>query len=193
MFLQLLETQSSKKSQGHIVEQILRPTGIPDPLPEIRPATGQVDDLLEEIRVRLAKTHEKILVISLTKKLAEEIAVFLNELEIPAAYLHADIETAERTHILADLRTGKIDVLIGVNLLREGLDLPEVSLVAILDADKEGFLRSTSSLIQFCGRAARNVHGKVIFYADKKNSCYRSDSERSCPPQADPNCVQQKT
>ncbi|ETF38611.1 excinuclease ABC subunit B [Chlamydia pecorum VR629] len=157
-----------KESQGHIVEQILRPTGIPDPLPEIRPATGQVDDLLEEIRVRLAKTHEKILVISLTKKLAEEIAVFLNELEIPAAYLHADIETAERTHILADLRTGKIDVLIGVNLLREGLDLPEVSLVAILDADKEGFLRSTSSLIQFCGRAARNVHGKVIFYADKK-------------------------
>ncbi|WP_201456439.1 excinuclease ABC subunit UvrB [Chlamydia sp. 17-3921] len=157
-----------RESQGHIIEQIIRPTGIPDPIPEIRPATGQVDDLLEEIRLRLTKKHEKILVISLTKKLAEDIAVFLNELDIAAAYLHSGIETAERTHILSDLRMGKIDVLIGVNLLREGLDLPEVSLVAILDADKEGFLRSTSSLIQFCGRAARNIQGKVIFYANQK-------------------------
>lgn len=153
-------------SQGHVVEQILRPTGIPDPLPEIRPATGQVDDLLEEIRKRLASGEERILVISITKKLAEEIASFLIELDIAAAYLHSGIETAERTRILADLRQGHIHVLIGVNLLREGIDLPEVSLVAILDADKEGFLRSTSSLIQFCGRAARNVQGSVIFYAD---------------------------
>ncbi|ANH78601.1 excinuclease ABC subunit UvrB [Candidatus Chlamydia sanziniae] len=157
-----------KESHGHIIEQILRPTGIPDPLPEIRPAVGQIDDLLEEIRQRLFKENEKVLVISLTKKLAEDITSFLSELDIPAAYLHSEIETAERTHILTDLRTGKINVLIGVNLLREGLDLPEVSLVAILDADKEGFLRSTSSLIQFCGRAARNVHGKVIFYADHR-------------------------
>ncbi|WP_348663379.1 excinuclease ABC subunit UvrB [Chlamydia vaughanii] len=156
------------ESQGHVVEQIIRPTGIPDPLPEIRPATGQVDDLLEEIRKRLSKSQEKILVISITKKLAEDIAAFLSELDIAAAYLHSGIETAERTRILADLRLGNIDVLIGVNLLREGLDLPEVSLVAILDADKEGFLRSTSSLIQFCGRAARNIKGKVIFYADHK-------------------------
>ncbi|WP_038500925.1 excinuclease ABC subunit UvrB [Chlamydia avium] len=157
-----------RASQGHVVEQILRPTGIPDPLPEIRPAVGQVDDLLEEIRKRLSKSQEKILVISLTKKLAEDITTFLRELNISAAYLHSGIETAERTHILTDLRLGNIDVLVGVNLLREGLDLPEVSLVAILDADKEGFLRSTSSLIQFCGRAARNVQGKVIFYADHK-------------------------
>nr|CRI42924.1 UvrABC system protein B [Chlamydia pneumoniae] len=157
-----------QESSGHIVQQIIRPTGIPDPMPEIRPATGQVDDLLEEIRLRLSQKHEKILVISITKKLAEDMAGFLSELEIPAAYLHSGIETAERTQILTDLRSGVIDVLIGVNLLREGLDLPEVSLVAILDADKEGFLRSTSSLIQFCGRAARNINGKVIFYADQK-------------------------
>lgn len=152
---------------GHIAEQIIRPTGIPDPLPEIRPATGQIDDLLEEIRKRLIKKKEKILVISITKKLAEDIAAFLTELGITCAYLHSGIETAERTQILSDLRLGVIDVLIGVNLLREGLDLPEVSLVAILDADKEGFLRSTSSLIQFCGRAARNIHGAAIFYADR--------------------------
>ncbi|SPN73913.1 Excinuclease ABC subunit B,excinuclease ABC subunit B,Predicted HKD family nuclease,excinuclease ABC subunit B,Ultra-violet resistance protein B [Chlamydia serpentis] len=157
-----------QESVGHVIQQIIRPTGIPDPIPEIRPATGQVDDLLEEIRIRLSQKHEKILVISITKKLAEDMAGFLSELEIPAAYLHSGIETAERTQILADLRSGVIDVLIGVNLLREGLDLPEVSLVAILDADKEGFLRSTSSLIQFCGRAARNINGKVIFYADQK-------------------------
>ena len=156
-----------QESRGHIVEQIIRPTGIPDPLPEIRPATGQIDDLLEEIRQRLHKDKEKILVISVTKKLAEDIAAFLAELGIAAAYLHSGIETAERTQILTDLRLGTIDVLIGVNLLREGIDLPEVSLVAILDADKEGFLRSSSSLIQFCGRAARNIHGKVIFYADR--------------------------
>lgn len=156
-----------QESRGHIVEQIIRPTGIPDPLPEIRPATGQIDDLLEEIRQRLHKDKEKILVISVTKKLAEDISAFLAELGIAAAYLHSGIETAERTQILTDLRLGTIDVLIGVNLLREGIDLPEVSLVAILDADKEGFLRSCSSLIQFCGRAARNIHGKVIFYADR--------------------------
>lgn len=155
-----------RASQPHIVEQIIRPTGIPDPIPEVRPATGQIDDLLEEIRQQLHTSQGKILVISITKKLAEEISSFLIELDIASAYLHSEIDTAERTRILTDLRTGKIDVLIGVNLLREGLDLPEVSLVAILDADKEGFLRSTASLIQFCGRAARNIQGRVIFYAD---------------------------
>lgn len=158
-------------SNGHVVEQIIRPTGIPDPLPEIRPATGQIDDLLEEIRKRLSnQQNEKIFIISITKKLAEDIAHFLSELNIASAYLHSEIKTAERTQILTDLRTGKIDVLIGVNLLREGLDIPEITLVAILDADKEGFLRSTSSLIQFCGRAARNIHGAVIFYADQITS-----------------------
>lgn len=156
-----------QESRGHIIEQIIRPTRIPDLLPEIRPAKGQIDDLLEEIRQRLRKDQEKILVISVTKKLAEDIAAFLAELGIAAAYLHSGIETAERTQILTDLRLGNIDVLIGVNLLREGIDLPEVSLVAILDADKEGFLRSSASLIQFCGRAARNIHGKVICYADR--------------------------
>lgn len=154
--------------KGHIAEQIIRPTGIPDPLPEIRPADKQIDDLLEEIRKRLARNaKEKIFVIATTKKLAEEIAKFLSELNIAATYLHSEIKTAERTQILDSLSTGEIDVLIGVNLLREGLDIPAITLVAILDADKEGFLRSTSSLIQFCGRAARNVHGSVIFYANR--------------------------
>lgn len=159
------------ESQGHVAEQVIRPTGIPDPLPEIRPAHQQINDLLEEIRMRLARNNnEKIFVISTTKKLAEEVANFLSQLNIAATYLHSDIKTAERTQILKDLRSGAIDVLIGVNLLREGLDIPEITLVAILDADKEGFLRSTSSLIQFCGRAARNVHGSVIFYADHVTS-----------------------
>ncbi|WP_213318890.1 excinuclease ABC subunit UvrB [Chlamydiifrater volucris] len=155
------------KSSGLIVEQVIRPTGIPDPEIEVRAATGQIDDLLEEIRSRLQKNlHEKIIVVSLTKKLAEDIASYLSNLNIRSAYLHSGIETAERSEILADLRKGFIDVLIGVNLLREGIDLPEVSLIAILDADKEGFLRSFSSLMQFCGRAARNVSGKAILYAD---------------------------
>lgn len=155
-----------RESQDHVIQQILRPTGIPDPIPEVRPATGQIDDLLEEIRITRSSPSNRILIISLTKKLAEDISAFLTNLHIPNAYLHAEIETAERTKILSDLRSGKIDVLIGVNLLREGLDLPEVALIAILDADKEGFLRNTTSLVQFCGRAARNIHGRVILYAD---------------------------
>ncbi|WP_213358242.1 excinuclease ABC subunit UvrB [Chlamydiifrater phoenicopteri] len=156
-----------EKSLGNIVEQIIRPTGIPDPEIEVRSASGQIDDLLEEIRSRLeANPNEKIIVVSLTKKLAEDISSYLSNLNIRAAYLHSGIETAERSEILANLRKGYIDVLIGVNLLREGIDLPEVSLIAILDADKEGFLRSFSSLMQFCGRAARNISGKAILYAD---------------------------
>ncbi|MEG1542474.1 MAG: excinuclease ABC subunit UvrB [Victivallaceae bacterium] len=148
-----------------VIEQVIRPMGIPDPLIEIRPASGQMNDIVEEIRKRSNK-NERILIISLTKKLAEEIAAFLEKIGIKARYLHSDINIPERTRILSELRSGVFNVLIGVNLLREGLDLPEVSLVAILDADKEGFLRSSSSLIQICGRAARNIEGTVIMYAD---------------------------
>ncbi len=155
-----------EQSKNYVVEQILRPTGIPDPEIEIKPASGQIDDLLAQIQVYVKEKKQRVLVISLTKKLSEEITSFLSEINIKAAYLHSDIDTLDRVRILNDLREGSIDVLIGVNLLREGLDLPEVALVAILDADKEGFLRSYSSLIQICGRAARNVFGKVIMYAN---------------------------
>jgi excinuclease ABC subunit B len=152
-------------SGSRIVEQIVRPTGLKDPVIELRPVSGQLDDLLTEIRER-AKRGERILVTSLTKKMAEDITEYYSELGVRARYLHSDIDTLERVEILRDLRLGKFDVLIGVNLLREGLDIPEVSLVAIFDADKEGFLRSGRSLIQTSGRAARNINGKVIFYAD---------------------------
>ena len=154
-----------EKSGGEVVEQIIRPTGLIDPKPTVRPVPGQVDDLLGEIRKR-AEKDERVLVTTLTKKMAEDLADYYTELGIRVRYLHSDIETLERVEIIRDLRLGKFDVLIGVNLLREGLDLPEVSLVAILDADKEGFLRSERSLIQTTGRAARNVNGEVIFYAD---------------------------
>lgn len=154
-----------EKSGGSIVEQIIRPTGLTDPRPSVRPVTGQVDDLLSEIRKRAAK-DERVLVTTLTKKMAEELTDYYTELGINARYLHSDIDTLQRVEIIRDLRMGKFDVLIGVNLLREGLDIPEVSLVAILDADKEGFLRSERSLIQTTGRAARHVNGEVIFYAD---------------------------
>jgi excinuclease ABC subunit B len=152
-------------SGSRIVEQIVRPTGLKDPVIELRPVSGQLDDLLTEIRER-AKRGERILVTSLTKKMAEDITEYYSELGVRARYLHSDIDTLERVEILRDLRLGKFDVLIGVNLLREGLDIPEVSLVAIFDADKEGFLRSGRSLIQTSGRAARNINGMVIFYAD---------------------------
>jgi excinuclease ABC subunit B len=155
-----------KKSGSKIIEQIVRPTGLKDPVIEMRPVGGQLDDLLGEIR-RRAKKEERILVTTLTKKMAEDITEYYSELGIRARYLHSDIDTLERVEILRDLRLGVFDVLIGVNLLREGLDLPEVSLVAIFDADKEGFLRSGRSLIQTSGRAARNLNGMVIFYADK--------------------------
>ena len=150
---------------GDIVEQIIRPTGLMDPPIDVRPVKGQIEDLLEEIRQR-AEKKERVLVTTLTKRMAEELSEYYTELGVAVCYLHSEINTLDRVKILRDLRLGKFDVLIGVNLLREGLDLPEVSLVAILDADKEGFLRSGTSLIQTSGRAARNVHGKVIMYAD---------------------------
>jgi excinuclease ABC subunit B len=150
---------------GQVVEQVVRPTGLVDPVVEIRPALRQVEDLLSEIRERVAK-NERVLVTTLTKRMAEDLTEYLYEHDIAVRYLHSDVETVERVEIIRDLRLGKFDVLVGINLLREGLDIPEVSLVAILDADKEGFLRSTGSLIQTIGRAARNVHGKAILYAD---------------------------
>ena len=150
---------------GKISEQIIRPTGLIDPRPTVRPVSGQVEDLLSEIRTRVER-QERVLVTTLTKRMAEDLTDYYTELGIKARYLHSDIDTLERVKIIRDLRLGKFDVLVGVNLLREGLDIPEVSLVAILDADKEGFLRSERSLIQTTGRAARNVNGEVIFYAD---------------------------
>lgn len=151
---------------SQIVEQVVRPTGLVDPEVEVRPATTQVDDVLDEIRVRVAQ-KERVLITTLTKKMAEDLTEFLQDNSVKVRYLHSDIDTVERVEIIRDLRAGVFDVLVGINLLREGLDIPEVSLVAILDADKEGFLRSERSLIQTIGRAARNVHGKAILYADK--------------------------
>jgi len=162
------------KSQGVVVEQIIRPTGLIDPPIEVRPVKGQVDDLLAEIRARVAR-GERVLVTTLTKRMAEDLTQYYQELGVRVRYLHSDIETLERVQILRDLRRGEFDVLVGINLLREGLDLPEVSLVAILDADKEGFLRSGGSLIQTSGRAARNINGRVIMYADSV-----TDSMRAC-------------
>jgi excinuclease ABC subunit B len=153
------------KSQGVVVEQIIRPTGLIDPPIEVRPVKGQVDDLLHEIRQRVER-KERVLVTTLTKRMAEDLTQYYQELGVRVRYLHSDIDTLERVEILRDLRLGAFDVLVGINLLREGLDLPEVSLVAILDADKEGFLRSSGSLIQTSGRAARHVGGRVIMYAD---------------------------
>jgi excinuclease ABC subunit B len=155
-----------EKSEGVYVEQIIRPTGLLDPVIEIRPSENQIDDLIEEIQLR-AEADERVLVTTLTKRMAEELTKYLTKVSIRCRYVHSDIDTLERVEIMQDLRKGLFDVLIGVNLLREGLDLPEVSLVAILDADKEGFLRSHRSLTQTVGRAARNVNGKAIMYADK--------------------------
>ncbi|WKF85758.1 excinuclease ABC subunit UvrB [Lacticaseibacillus pantheris] len=149
-----------------VAEQIIRPTGLLDPTIEIRPIMGQIDDLVSEINVRVEK-HERVFVTTLTKKMAEDLTDYLKEMGIKVKYLHSDIKTLERTQIIRDLRLGKFDVLVGINLLREGIDVPEVSLIAILDADKEGFLRAERSLIQTIGRASRNEHGKVIMYADK--------------------------
>lgn len=154
-----------EKAEGEVVEQIIRPTGLTDPIIEVKSATGQVDDLLGEIRKRVNQ-EERVLVTTLTKRMAEDLTEYYHELGIKVRYLHAEIHTLERIEIIRDLRLGKFDVLIGINLLREGLDIPEVSLVAILDADKEGFLRSHTSLIQTAGRAARNLSGKVIMFAD---------------------------
>jgi excinuclease ABC subunit B len=155
-----------RRAGGAVVEQIIRPTGLVDPPIEIRPVRGQIDDLLAEIRDRAGK-HERVLVTTLTKRMAEDLTQYYQELGVKVRYLHSDVDTLERIEILRNLRRGEFDVLVGINLLREGLDLPEVSLVAILDADKEGFLRSSGSLIQTVGRAARNINGRAIMYADK--------------------------
>ncbi|HAS6180004.1 TPA: excinuclease ABC subunit UvrB [Vibrio vulnificus] len=154
-----------EKSAGEIADQVVRPTGLLDPVLEVRPVATQVDDLLSEIRIRAVK-DERVLVTTLTKRMAEDLTEYLHEHDVKVRYLHSDIDTVERVEIIRDLRLGEFDVLVGINLLREGLDMPEVSLVAILDADKEGFLRSERSLIQTIGRAARNLHGKAILYAD---------------------------
>ena len=161
------------EANGEIVEQIIRPTGLLDPMIAVRPATGQVDDCLEEIR-QTTQVGDRILVTTLTKKLSEDLTQYLNELGVKAAYLHSDLDTLERMKIIKALRLGEYDVLVGINLLREGLDLPEVSCVIVLDADKEGFLRSETALIQTCGRAARNSRGRVIFYADQETSAIRN-------------------
>jgi excinuclease ABC subunit B len=168
------------KAGGVIVEQIIRPTGLLDPPVEVRPVRGQVDDLLAEIRLR-AEAKERVLVTTLTKRMAEDLTTYYHELGVRVRYLHSDIDTLERIEILRDLRRGEFDVLVGINLLREGLDLPEVSLVAVLDADKEGFLRSGGALIQTVGRAARNVNGRAILYADTVTQSMRhamSETER---------------
>ena len=161
------------RSGGVVVEQIIRPTGLVDPEVDVRPVKGQVDDLLHEIRLR-AERRERVLVTTLTKRMAEDLTQFYQELGVRVRYLHSDIDTLERVEILRDLRRGVFDVLVGINLLREGLDLPEVSLVAILDADKEGFLRSAGSLIQTSGRAARNLNGRVVMYADTVTDSMRA-------------------
>ena len=154
-----------ERTNGTFAEQIIRPTGLLDPIIEVRPSKNQIDDIISEINDRIEK-NERVLITTLTKRMAEDLSAYLKEMGMKVAYLHSDTKTLERTEILRDLRLGKYDVLIGINLLREGLDLPEVSLVCILDADKEGFLRSQRSLIQTIGRAARNAHGKVIMYGD---------------------------
>jgi excinuclease ABC subunit B len=161
-----------RQRSGQIVEQVVRPTGLIDPEVEIRPARTQVDDALSEINARVA-LNERVLITTLTKRMAEDLTDYLHEHGVRVRYLHSDIETVERTELIRDLRLGKFDVLVGINLLREGLDMPEVALVAILDADKEGFLRSEGSLIQTIGRAARNIRGKAILYADQMTGSIR--------------------
>ena len=166
IFVSATPADWEKAHAGQVVEQLVRPTGLVDPEVEVRPATSQVDDVLQEIRIRVEK-HERVLFTTLTKRMAEQLTDYLSDNGVKVRYLHSDVDTVERVEILRDLRLGAFDVLVGINLLREGLDIPEVSLVAILDADKEGFLRSERSLIQTIGRAARNLHGRAILYADK--------------------------
>jgi len=180
-----------ERSGGEVVEQVIRPTGLMDPIIEVRPVGHQVDDLLHEVRKRVER-NERVLVTTLTKRMAEELTRYYSDVGVRVQYLHSDIDTLQRVQILRGLRKGEFDVLVGVNLLREGLDLPEVSLVAILDADKEGFLRSAGSLIQTCGRAARNVRGLVLMYADKLTDSMRSalsETERRRVIQAEYNRV----
>jgi excinuclease ABC subunit B len=178
-----------QRTGGVVVEQLIRPTGLLDPVIEVRPAQGQVDDLVGEVR-KIVERRERVLVTTLTKRMAEELTQYLAELGIKVRYLHSDVETLERVEIVTALRRGEFDVLVGINLLREGLDLPEVSLVAILDADKEGFLRSGTSLIQTAGRAARNLNGRVVFYADQLTDSMRraiDETERRRRKQGDYN------
>ncbi|MDR7334442.1 excinuclease ABC subunit UvrB [Roseateles asaccharophilus] len=166
IFVSATPAQYEQDNAGQVVEQVVRPTGLVDPIVEVRPATHQVDDVLQEIRLRV-EANERVLITTLTKRMAEQLTDYLSDNGVKVRYLHSDVDTVERVEILRDLRLGAFDVLVGINLLREGLDIPEVSLVAILDADKEGFLRAERSLIQTIGRAARNLNGKAILYADK--------------------------
>jgi excinuclease ABC subunit B len=165
IYISATPSSYERENSGSIIEQVVRPTGLLDPEIEVRPAITQVDDLLSEIRLRV-DVNERVLVTTLTKRMSEDLTDYLAEHGVLVRYLHSDIETVERVEIIRDLRLGEFDVLVGINLLREGLDIPEVSLVAVLDADKEGFLRSAVSLVQTIGRAARNAHGKAILYAD---------------------------
>jgi excinuclease ABC subunit B len=166
VFVSATPSEYERTHQAQVVEQVVRPTGLVDPQIEVRPAATQVDDLLSEISERV-KVNERVLVTTLTKRMAEDLTDYLGEHNVKVRYLHSDIDTVERVEIIRDLRLGEFDVLVGINLLREGLDMPEVSLVAILDADKEGFLRSERSLIQTIGRAARHINGRAILYADR--------------------------
>ena len=166
IFVSATPAAYEKEHAGQVVEQVVRPTGLVDPQVEVRPAVNQVDDVLGEIRIRVDK-NERVLITTLTKRMAEQLTDYLSENGVKVRYLHSDVDTVERVEILRDLRLGAFDVLVGINLLREGLDIPEVSLVAILDADKEGFLRAERSLIQTIGRAARNLNGRAILYADR--------------------------
>ena len=182
-FVSATPANYERERSSQVVEQVVRPTGLVDPQVEIRPAATQVDDLLSEIRLRALK-RERVLVTTLTKRMAEELTDYLADHGVKVRYLHSEIETVERVEIIRDLRLGEFDVLVGINLLREGLDLPEVSLVAILDADKEGFLRSERSLIQTIGRAARHINGRAILYADRRDRLDESGDRRNrAPPQ----------
>jgi excinuclease ABC subunit B len=166
VFVSATPADYEKTHAGQVVEQVVRPTGLVDPMVEVRPAATQVDDVLQEIRERV-QVNERVLITTLTKRMAEQLTDYLSDNGVKVRYLHSDVDTVERVEILRDLRLGQFDVLVGINLLREGLDLPEVSLVAILDADKEGFLRAERSLIQTIGRAARHVNGRALLYADR--------------------------
>jgi len=172
VFVSATPADYEKTHAGQVVEQLVRPTGLVDPIVEVRPATHQVDDVLQEIRDRV-EIGERVLITTLTKRMAEQLTDYLSDNGVKVRYLHSDVDTVERVEIIRDLRLGVFDVLVGINLLREGLDIPEVSLVAILDADKEGFLRAERSLIQTIGRAARNVNGRAILYADKVTESMR--------------------
>ena len=191
IFVSATPADYEKTHSGKVVEQLVRPTGLVDPEVEVRPAIHQVDDVLQEIRIR-AEKHERVLITTLTKRMAEQLTDYLSDNGVKVRYLHSDIDTVERVEILRDLRLGAFDVLVGINLLREGLDIPEVSLVAILDADKEGFLRSERSLIQTIGRAARNLHGRAILYADRMTESMKKalgETERRLTKQVAHNLV----